>query len=61
MSKRKTTCPKCESENIKERNPEVRETTKAPLCTIKCKCNECGKKFKIKSWTSSGRRSGILY
>lgn len=56
-----TTCPKCESDNIKELNPEVRETTRAPLCKIKCKCNDCGKKFKIDSWTSHGKSRGILY
>jgi transposase-like protein len=61
MSTVVTQCPKCTSSNIKELNPEVRQTTNSALCTVKCKCENCGKKCKIKSWTSRGRRMGILY
>ena len=61
MSTKITTCDKCNSRNIKELNPENRETVKAPLCKIDCECNDCSAKFTISSWTKFGKRKGIRY
>ena len=61
MSTKITTCVKCKSKNIKELNPENRETVNKPLCKIDCICNYCGFAFTINSWTKYGKRRGILY
>jgi hypothetical protein len=61
MATRITQCPLCKSCNIKELNPEIRETEGSPLCTINCSCNDCSATFTIQSWTRSGKNKGILY
>ena len=61
MSTKITTCDKCKSTNIKELNPEMRDTSSSPLCKVECKCNDCGFTFSISTWTKSGKRRGILY
>ncbi len=61
MSTKITTCDKCKSRNIKEENPDSRDTDKTPLCKITCQCNDCGSRFAISSWTKTGRMRGIKY
>ena len=61
MSTKITKCSKCESRNIKEINPQSRETSRGALCTIAGECNDCGHRFNIKSWTQAGKRKGIRY
>lgn len=61
MSTKITTCSNCNSRNIKELNPDVRDTVKFPICKIKCICNDCETEFVISSWTQFGKRKGILY
>lgn len=61
MSKEITKCNRCDSTNIKELNPEIRDVVKKPLCSINCECNDCGNLFSIKSWTKNGKRKGIRY
>jgi hypothetical protein len=56
-----TTCDKCNSQNIKELNPENRETSTKATCKIDCLCLDCDNTFTINSWTRSGRNRGILY
>lgn len=56
-----TMCDKCKSTNIKEINPENRDTVDEYLCKIDCKCNDCGFTFTISSWTEYGQRRGVLY
>jgi len=61
MSMTITTCEKCDSTDIKELNPEVRNTTQEVFCKINCVCNSCGHKFIETSWTEYGQRHGIWY
>jgi RNase P subunit RPR2 len=61
MATKITTCVKCESLNIKELNPDNRNISNSPICTILCECKDCGNQFSIKSWTLYGKRKGILY
>ena len=61
MSIRVTKCDKCKSTNIKELNPENRETINKPICEIDSVCIDCGFRFRIISWTNYGKRRGILY
>lgn len=61
MSTKITTCDKCKSTNIKELNPENRETVNKPLCKIDCICNDCRFTFTISTWTKYGRSKSILY
>lgn len=61
MSTKITKCDKCNSKDIDEVNPKVRETSKDILCNIICVCNDCKYEFVIKSWTNYGKRRGVLY
>ena len=61
MSTKINKCEKCDSFDIKEINPEIREESNKILCNIKCECLSCGNIFNIKSWTRSGKRKGVKY
>ncbi len=61
MSTKITSCPKCDSKDINELNPEIRETSLRPLCEITCACLQCNETFTISSWTRNGKRRGIRY
>jgi hypothetical protein len=61
MATRITTCDKCGSKNVSDINPELKETVKQNIVTIKAKCNDCNNEFEYPSSTQFGRNRGILY
>lgn len=61
MSTKITQCPGCNSYNIKELNPDVKETSKTILCIVMCECKECKLKFTKQSATDWGKRKGVRY
>jgi len=56
-----TTCPKCESQNLKDLNGELKDTVKKETVQIKTKCLDCGHEFEYCSATAYGHRKGIMY
>ena len=61
MATKITTCPECDSIDIKDINPELKESAKAILITILAECINCGWQFSYKSATNFGHKRGILY
>ena len=61
MSSRILTCPKCNSLDIEDINPEIKETSKTPIVEVKAKCVSCQHKFKYGSATTWGKRLQVLY
>lgn len=61
MATRITTCNKCNSKDIIEINPELKEIVKKIIVQIKAKCNNCGNEFEFSSATKFGMNKGILY
>ena len=61
MATRIAKCPKCNSENITEVNPEVREEVHKPVAKVTAACDECSEEFTYGVSTNWGHRRGILY
>jgi RNase P subunit RPR2 len=61
MATKRLTCNKCESTNMKDVNPQVKDTANTPLVRVTAKCLDCGEEQKYMSATLSGKRRGILY
>ncbi len=61
MSTRILECEQCFGTNLKDINPEVKETSQQNLVKVKTKCLDCDFEFEYSSKTKSGIRRKILY
>jgi len=61
VSQRILTCPKCDSRDIDDLNPEVKDSKKITV-KVKAKCKDCGHEFEYTSRTNPGTHNmHILY
>jgi RNase P subunit RPR2 len=54
-------CNKCGSTNMKDVNPQVKDTAHTPVVRVTADCLDCGNRQSYTSATLSGKKRGIRY